>query len=260
MTLLREPSLVNSAAPPFLFAVVGREDNDRVSIPHAHARGQLFGASRGVLTVGVEDAVWVVPSIHAVWLPPHVRHWGHAHGCFFEGWAVYVAEDACAGLPAEPRALRASGLLREAVLRVAGRGVVKGPLDDPATRVALVILDEIRSLPTEPLGLPMPRDRRMLRIAEALLENPGDGRDMAGWMTCSGASMRTISRLFVAETGFTLTAWRQRVRLLRSLEMLATDGAVTTIAMDLGFSSASAFITLFREAFGETPAVYRRQL
>jgi AraC-like DNA-binding protein len=34
---------------------------------------------------------------------------------------------------------------------------------------------------------------------------------------------------------------------------------VTTIALDLGYSTASAFISLFRRTFGETPATYRQR-
>jgi AraC-like DNA-binding protein len=64
----------------------------------------------------------------------------------------------------------------------------------------------------------------------------------------------------VTETGFNFTAWRQRARLMRSLEMLAAGEPVATIAYDLGYSSPSAFISLFRRSFGHTPASYRSQL
>ncbi|AHE54652.1 AraC family transcriptional regulator [Sphingomonas sanxanigenens] len=250
-------ALLNSDTEPFLFVAIGREEGERGSAPHAHARGQLFASMRGVLTVGVERAVWIVPAIHAVWLPPHHEHWAASHGPF-EGWATYVAEKVCATLPATPRAIRTSGLLREAVLRAADWPLT--PLDAAMANVAAVILDEIRTLPPEPLGLPMPRDPRLARIAQALIADPADGRDLDAWARWAGASARTVSRRFVTETGFTFTAWRQRARLLRSLEMLATGAAVTHVALDLGFSTASAFIAMFRQAFGETPAAYRRRL
>jgi hypothetical protein len=89
-----------------------------------------------------------------------------------------VAEPACADLPQRPCAIRTSGLLREAVLRAAGWGwqqgvpttqpVPPGPLADQArAHVMAVILDEIRTLPVEPLGLPLPADPRLQRIARA---------------------------------------------------------------------------------------------
>ena len=64
----------------------------------------------------------------------------------------------------------------------------------------------------------------------------------------------------MTETGFNFSTWRQRVRLLRSLELLAEGQSVTAIALDLGYASVSAYIGLFRRSFGETPASYRARL
>ncbi|MCW5773016.1 MAG: helix-turn-helix transcriptional regulator [Rhodospirillaceae bacterium] len=223
---------------------------------HSHARGQLLGAWRGLLTVGTAAGQWIVPAVHAVWVPPHQLHWARSHGPF-DGWSVYVTPAACRDLPAEPTALRTSGLLREAVLRMAqwfGR-----PVEGPCRALAEVILAEIRSLPAESLGLPMPRDPRLARIAGALADDPADGRGLEAWASWAGVAARTVSRRFVTETGFTFTAWRQRARLMRALELLAEGRPVTTVALDLGYDSISAFIALFRRSFGTTPGQYLRQ-
>jgi AraC-like DNA-binding protein len=41
--------------------------------------------------------------------------------------------------------------------------------------------------------------------------------------------------------------------------MLADDVAVTTVAQHCGWSSTSAFIDVFRRAFGHTPGSHQRQ-
>ena len=50
-----------------------------------------------------------------------------------------------------------------------------------------------------------------------------------------------------------------RLRLRASLEHLA-DGAddLTTLALDLGFSSHSHFTAAFRQTYGRTPAEFQR--
>jgi AraC-like DNA-binding protein len=242
---------------PIVIAAAVSDSRERIAAPHRHLRGELLGSTRGLVSVGLEDDVWIVPAIHAIWLPPHYTHSARSHGPF-SGWAVFVAEAACNDLPNRPRTIRTSGLLREAVLRAAQHPGT--PLDAAGARIAGVILDEIRGLPVEPFGLPLPRDLRLARIARALIENPADDRDLESWAHWAAISSRTLSRRFVAETGFTFTAWRQRARLMRSLEMLAADVPVTTIALDLGYSTASAFIGLFRRTFGETPSTYRQRL
>lgn len=258
--ILQLGDFVDTSAGPMVVAAEGSQDHELASGPHHHARGQLFGSLRGLLSVGVEDGMWIVPAIHAVWLPPHTIHSGRSHGPF-HGWSVYVAEPACAHLPQRACTIRTSGLLREAVLRACTWATDSlEPLEAARAHVAAVILEEIRSLPVEPFGLPLPRDPRLQRIARALIADPADDRDLERWADWAAVSSRTLSRRFVAETGFNFTAWRQRARLMRSLEMLAAGTPVTAVALDLGYSTASAFIGLFRRTFGETPAAYRARL
>lgn len=251
-----DPALINTSDGPVLIVAAAKQETERGSGRHRHCRGQLFGSMRGLLTIGVEEGVWVVPATHAIWVPPHRVHWARSHGPF-HGYAVYVAEPACAELPAAPCAIRMSALLREATLRAARWPA--GPLDAVAEPLAGVILDEIGTLPTDPLGLPLPRDGRLLRVAQALLDTPADDRSLEQWAKWAAISDRSLSRHFVSETGFTFTAWRQRARLMRALEMLAEDVPVTSIALALGYSTPSTFIGLFRRTFGVTPALYRQR-
>jgi len=252
-----ETTLISLPPGEILIAGSGCEPNGHSSSPHRHPEGQILGSLRGLLSVGTDRGVWIVPAIHAVWFPPHHMHWVRSHGPM-EGWTVYVAEDACGPLPQKPCTIRTSGLLREAVLRAATW--LPGPRSIADDRVAQVILDEIGGLPIDPFGLPLPDDPRLLRVAQALIENPSAAHGIAHWATLACVSERTLSRRFVEETGFNFTSWRQRARLLRSLEMLAQGQSVTTIALDLGYSTASAFIALFHRVFGETPALYRAKL
>jgi AraC-like DNA-binding protein len=243
----------NSSDGPVVFVVEGSQEEELVTEAHRHSRGQLFASMQGLLSVGVEDGVWIVPAIHAVWLPPHHLHSGRSHGPF-HGWSAYVAEEACHDLPRQPCTIRTSGLLREAVLRASTWP--EGEWSEQKRRIVEVILDEIRTLPVEPFGLPLPTDVRLQKIAQALIKDPADDRDLEGWAAWAAIGARTLSRRFVAETGFNFTAWRQRARLMRSLEMLAEGMPVQAVAFDLGYSSASAFISLFKRTFGQTPATY----
>lgn len=253
MTSLISPDLASSTGGPLLIAVVRQSDAIRTTHSHRHARGQLLGATQGLLSVDAGSSHWVVPATHAVWIPPDIAHGLRSHGPF-AGWSVYVATTACDRLPAKQCILSVSGLLREAVARAASW--THDTLDTPQSQLAGVILEEIRTLPQVALGLPMPQDKRLLRIAQALSDRPDDTRRMSAWAAWAGIAPRTLTRRFVSETSFTFTEWRQRVRLLRALELLATGKPVTAIALDLGYDNVSAFIALFRQTFGVTPGQY----
>ncbi|ALN63094.1 bacterial regulatory helix-turn-helix s, AraC family protein [Lysobacter antibioticus] len=264
----------DSADGPVVIAVTMTSAGVRDTAAHRHARGQLFGAHRGLLTVGTAQGRWVVPATDAVWVPPQAEHSLRSHGAAFSGWSVYVAGSACAALPARACALRVSGLLREAVARAA-QWPDAAPLDPAQTRLAQVLLDEIAPAgpalggfalsgladPAQrPIGLPMPSDPRLLRVAQALADDPADPRSLADWAEFAHLSERSLSRRFAAQTGQSLLQWRQRARLMRALERLAAGDAVTAIALDLGYDSVSAFIAMFRRSLGATPAAYQKRL
>ena len=96
----------------------------------------------------------------------------------------------------------------------------------------------------------------MQRLALALSDDPADTRTLAQWADWIGMASRTLARHFLAETGLTLSAWWQRARLMRALEMLAAGAAVTTVALDLGYDNVSAFIAMFKREHGVTPGRY----
>ena len=89
-----------------------------------------------------------------------------------------------------------------------------------------------------------------------LYENPGDTRSLDEWCQVVGASARTLTRLFLKETGMTFSAWRQQLCLIRALEMMEDGQSVTKIAFALGYGSTSSFSTMFTRAMGEPPTVY----
>ncbi|KVD82954.1 AraC family transcriptional regulator [Burkholderia sp. ABCPW 14] len=245
--------LVMSSDGPFVAAAELTQHDARTTAPHSHARGQLVGASSGLVSIGLDDQDWVVPAIHAIWIPPHRVHSLRSFGPF-SGWSVFIAQHRCASLPDAPRAIIASPLLREAVRRAASwRGA---ELDCTRARIADVILDEIATAKAGSLGLPRPRDPRLVRITDALAGDLADNRRVDEWAAWAGMAPRTLSRRFVAETGLTLAQWRQQARLLRALERLADGVTVTTVALDLGYDNVSAFIDMFRRALGTTPGQY----
>ncbi|WP_300379730.1 helix-turn-helix transcriptional regulator [Henriciella sp.] len=79
---------------------------------------------------------------------------------------------------------------------------------------------------------------------------------MNEWAELAGMSRRSFTRAFKRETGMGVAVWRQQVRLLEALSMLSTSSAVTTVALDVGYDSASAFCAMFQRAFGVPPSKY----
>ena len=224
--------------------------------PHVHRRDQLLHAEAGVMAVRAEAGAWLVPAGLALWMPAGMVHEVHA-ATAIRMRTLYVQPDAAPWLPRDCRVVTVPPLLRELILRAAAVPPDYDP-DGPDGRLMAVTLDQIRDLPEAPLHLPMPKDRRVLAVAEALLRDPGDARELAAWAREAGASPRTLARLFVAETGLTFGQWRQRRRLLAALTRLAAGEPVTSVALDLGYAGSSAFTAMFRRQLGAAPRRYLR--
>jgi len=221
---------------------------------HRHPAAQLIYAASGVMTVSTAEGRWIVPPQRALWVPAHVPHAIRMTGMvrmrtlYLDAAGVPQAPPTCGVVPVTP-------LLRELILRVIDFAQPY-PLGGREARLVAVLRDEIAAKPLAPLHLPMPRDRRLLAVTNKLLADPADQRTLAAWSRSAGASARTLARLFQAETGMSFARWRQQARLLRALELLGAGAAVTSVALDLGYDSPSAFITMFRAQLGTTPGKY----
>ena len=108
------------------------------------------------------------------------------------------------------------------------------------------------------MQLPNLSDARALRVAEVLINDPSDSRPLAQICKVSGASKRTVERLFQENVGMTFGKWRQQLRLMQAMRLLAEGAKVTHAALEAGYSTPSAFIFMFRKALGTTPTLYFR--
>ncbi|MBU9641201.1 helix-turn-helix transcriptional regulator [Burkholderia gladioli] len=221
---------------------------------HQHRRGQVFCIESGCVHVRTPHGSWLLPPHRAGWIPPGVPHKVSISGAL-SGWSVAIAPAASRTLPAEPCVIATTELMA-ALVRRAVSWYGHDTLSAEETRISRVLLDEIRRAPHEPLHLPMPADRRLLKIARRILAQPHEGRTLEDWAQWGGLSARTLSRLFQAETGTSFAQWRQQARLTLALERLAGGAPVANVADALGYATPSNFIAMFRRAFGDSPAHY----
>ena len=223
---------------------------------HSHPWHQLVYASRGVMTVRTPEASWVVPTNRGVWVPAGTRHSIQMSGAVSLR-TLYLVPRLSRSLPDEPRVIGVSSLLRELILRIVELDSLNLRNPEHAHLVS-VLLDHLHVMQSDAVHLPLPRDARAKRIAAMLQKEPSDTRSLIELSKLAGASKRTVERLFKIETGLGFGKWRQQLRLGHALRLLAAGDPVTTVAMDVGYDSISAFISAFRMTFGKTPGQYFR--
>ena len=212
---------------------------------------QLIFASRGHLEVITEDVRRIVPSDRAVWIPAGVRHTDIMRAPISMR-SVFVATAAARRMPADVRTVAVTPLLRELILHITKLGVLESA-NPPQARLAAVLFDLLAAAEPVALELPVPRDPRARRFAELVTDKPGDARSTSQLARKSGASLRTLERCFLAETGVAVGEWRRRVRLFHAVRLLEAGKAVGVVADEVGYDSVSAFSQAFSKQFGRSP-------
>jgi AraC family transcriptional regulator, regulator of nimT len=216
-------------------------------------KAQLILALHGSITCEVPKGLWIVPPRCGIWIPGGIPH---STSVSSDGrLCLLFVDPAAAKLPTACCTLKVSPLLRELVQRLAELPPLYPP-DGPVSRLVAVLLDELSQAPTKQLHLPISPDPRLRQIAEGLLKDPSDRSTMAQWGRRVAMSERTLARLIHTETGMTFGRWRQQFHILTALQRLSSGKPVQAVSQDLGYESASAFITMFKKALGKSPGRY----
>jgi AraC-like DNA-binding protein/quercetin dioxygenase-like cupin family protein len=218
---------------------------------HVHDVPQLAWAADGVLSVQAPGGTWVLPPTRALWIPAGVPHTLAAHGAAITR-SLYLRPEAPTADLQTPTVIAVRRLLRELIVYLSSPSLAT----DARIRAEAVVFDLLEPVSVTTVELAMPSDDRARRVAEAIIADAADARTLQVWGRTVGASDRTLSRAFRAETGMSFGRWRTQARMLAALGHLAEGVPVTVVAHRVGYAAPSAFVAAFRRAFGVPPGAY----
>lgn len=219
---------------------------------HRHDWVQFSYAISGVLGVHTEQGSFFAPPQWGVWIPAGLDH-EVVTSTRAEMRSLYVRTEDSLWAPARCRVLEVTPLARELI-----KAFCLLPFDYPEhesceSRLVHVLLDQLAQLPEVAFSLPLPRHPRLLALCNELIRDPSQNITLTEWAGRMNMSEKTLMRLFQRETGLSFRGWRQRARLLASLNALEEGDSVTSTALNCGYDSTSAFIAAFKSLFGFTP-------
>lgn len=248
------PGTFDAAVPPGVGVIVVGQfplASGQWFAPHSHTHHQLAWTRSGMLSVAVTDAYWLLPPTRALWLPAGIVHrTGATRDAVL--CSLYLDPKRCTLDWAEPTAVRVDGLLAHLITHLARADLA----DEPRLRAEAVVLDLLRPLPTLPIDVPAAVDERVRAVTAALLADPSDSRGLDAHARLIGVSRRTLTRLFVRDTGMSFDRWRTHMRLRAALPLLAEGRSVSHAAHAVGYATPSAFLAAFRRVVGTSPGRY----
>ncbi|MGY5764726.1 helix-turn-helix domain-containing protein [Brachybacterium sp. DNPG3] len=217
---------------------------------HTHPLHELVWVRGGTMSARVGERLLTVPEGRGLWLPAGTAHAGRLTADVELCDAFFAVEDPPPGLE-EARVLEMDEVLESLLLRL-----TRTDLDAGArSRTEAVVMDVL--VPSaDPLELRVPADPRIAPIAEALLADPADPRDLEHWARELRLGERTITRAFRQSTGLTFGRWRQMLRVHQALQLLGEGESVQEVALLLGYGRPSTFIAAFSRVMGTTPGAF----
>jgi len=224
---------------------------------HQHQTGQLVYALNGIMLVETQWSRWTIPPQRALWIPPQqphsIRMLSHTElrTVYFEPTLLAL----CKRFERQTsvHAIVVSPLIRELVLGLfPDRADME--MQGLMARLLLHVLHEVAPLPTD---LPMPTDAGLHTAVSRLLATPSTQLSLADVADMAAMSERTFTRRFTADVGMSFRVWRQRARIIASLDLLAAQQSIKFVARAMGFSSTAAYATAFRNLLDRTPTEFR---
>lgn len=223
---------------------------------HSHAWGEFVYAYSGLMEIKLTQRHLLAPSQYGIWIPPHVEHIGlNRHAASY--CSVYLAKEWCDQLPETTCALTVTPLTRS-ILEHLRHHIPARPPSAAEQRLLSVLVDQLIQAPCAGSYLPGSKDPQLSHVLADLQHNPADPRSLAQLASSVNTSERTLMRRCQRDLGMSFAEWRQRLKTVKAMEMLEQGVSVETTALDLGYSSASAFIAMFRRLINMTPDEYRR--
>jgi len=221
---------------------------------HKHTWAQVSYAIQGYLEVWTAGARFIALPQRAVWIPPGIEHRVRTtprtviRSLYLEAGALPQHWPDCRILAIDP-------LLHELIRAFS---VIPIEYDESGAdgRLVQVMLDRLAQAPQAGLILPWPSDPRLHTVCEHLHRHPDEALSLTDYGRRVGVSEKTLTRLFVQQTGLGFRLWRQRARLVHALPLLERGDRITDVALACGYDSLSSFIAAFRESTGVTPRAF----
>jgi len=224
-----------------------------VLLPHHHPYGQFTYAMQGMVRVTANNSSWIVPPQRAIWIPPDMEHTVTVlEPTLLRPVFVHASRSPFAG--DDCKVVHVSNLLRELIAALEQHD--EHEQSDRERLLSEMILDEVARCAVRPMRVPLPMDKRLKALCDALIDDPGVELTLQDWAGRVGASERTLTRLFERELGMSFVQWRQQVRLAHAAPLIARGMPLSQVAAQLGYASQSAFSAMFKKTFGSTPTAF----
>lgn len=236
---------------------IGLSNPATMSSLHFHDSAQLSFTIEGIIRVKINRQLFIIPPNMAIYVPPNYEHKTEMQKAI-KIEHIYFGEEYLDFLPTEPRLIYLSELAKQVIFKICSFGLNRDP-HAKLKNLFTVLLDEINSGDHVDYTIKVPNDPRILKVYDLFFSCKGSFPSLTQAAECACVNIRTLTRLFIKDTGVSFVTWKQQFIFARALELLQHHRQTTIVAYQLGYNSESAFIAMFKKmSGGKTPSSFWR--
>jgi AraC-like DNA-binding protein len=231
---------------------------------HSHSEHLLFVPLQGEIRIETESAVHVLGPGKMLYLPSKTEHSFQSSETQGERLVCLFKDSAWKKLSPTrhaPSILLVNQLAKELLFYLLLNPRTKNP-SSLITALTHTLSESLDSSLGEVQSAHLAgksRDPRIQRALEQMESRFGGELSMDQVAKSAGLSVRNFNRLFLAEIGLTPKQAHTLFRVNRARELLSSGKrSVTEVALEVGYSSLSQFISVFRRTTGQLPSEFAR--
>ena len=231
---------------------------------HSHHKGQLSYVEGGLAYLTVNEKKYVIPARHYFWVPKGLEHdlkIGHS-GTVLRSLFFYTHDDGTHPFYSEVGIYPINDLLLEMIKYSESWFGPIYPEEKEFLFLSVIknILPEISNKKL-PIALPFSESIRIQPILDYLDIHFAKSHSLKSISTHFGMSERSISRLFQQELSTSFLQYLKLLKIVKAIEfMLKTDLSMSEITYKLGFSSLSAFSSVFYQMTNFRPSHFKKNI
>jgi AraC-like DNA-binding protein len=225
---------------------------------HKHDVAQLSYTIEGILRTEIDNKMFIIPPNMAIFIPPNHEHKiGMQKTIKIEN--LYFDNNYINNLPTKTQLIAISELAKQVIFKICSLGIDNK--DSPLTKsLFTILLEEINSSIHLDYAIRIPTDPKLLKVYSLFNNCQDKFPQLEEAAECACVNIRTLTRLFIKDTGLNFVTWKQQFMFIRSLELLQQYKQTTLVAYQLGYNSESAFINMFKKmSGGKVPSDFWRK-
>lgn len=223
---------------------------------YCHEYGELYYSHIGTMDLIINNQHYLAPNQYCLWLPPQT-----VHRCSCQHETTFMSlhiDPALANhLSQQVCVLTISPLLKNIFHFLYQQPPAQLALPSNQ-RLLAVAYDQLLITPSSPNYLPKTNDILLAPILSYLEKTPSNNDPIALLAKKVNSTERTVMRHAMRELGMSISEWKSRLRVIKAITLLDNGISVESIALELGYVNASAFITMFYKIMGVTPGKFRK--